>query len=627
MSLFSRRQRNAPSTITAAARPIAPNDEKAIAAVALTMKQWQQQAWSFYSSMAEIHYPASYKGNALSRFRLHISEVPADRPNAEPVEVDAGDRSNLYRAAEDILAALEGPYGGHAELLRLYGINMAIAADCWLVGVDGVNEVEWEVLSISELRANNSGSWERFPVGGSEPSPGWKPTSVSRLWRKHPQYSGYADGPMQSLLADCERLAVLNRSMTNRIMSKLAQAGYVFIPQTMTISGAPEAPDGSGTLGTDPMVVALLAQAERSVVDGTGSFIPSVIRGPSNDGEAIRFINMDRAIDRVEMELRAELRDNIAKGNDLPPEVQQGMGSGSHWATWAVSDSSYQDHIVPDARDFVSALTSVYLRPLLRDWNAANGRRFSEADIRRLYVDGDGSAVVSRPNRSEDARQLHDRLAISDASLRRDSGADDSDIPDDDEYVRQLGRKVNNPFLATYGLEVHDAIDWDKVAKVPNGPGSPGVGSTPEARRPVDNGTPGRSERDANRGKKMAVDEPMLWAAIAEGHLSSAMKKAGAQVRARCEPHPEVMAEMKRLPNESLPFAVLDHMDEVGITEAWVVTLVRSALAPLPPALCELGIDSAAASVYADRLASQAVRKIPRSPLAIASDVIAAPPI
>lgn len=596
MSLFTRRK-GSPTSVTAAARPIPPSDHEAVRAVSSALRPWQTLAWKHYNDLAEIHYPAAYKGNALSRFRLHIAKRPADLPAADPIEVTS-DADDLDRAAQDILSALGGDLGGPEEILRLYGINMTIAADAWLVGEDRAGETNWEMLSISEMRANGEGNYQRFPMGGTTPmeDAAWKPNYVHRMWRPHPQFTQLADGAMQSLSADCERLLVLNRSLTARILSKLAQAGYFFVPSGMTITGAPEAPTGNGPSITDPLMVKLLGDAERSVLDGRGSFIPTGIRGPAAEGEAIRFISMDRTIDRVEMELRAELRSNIAGGMDLPREVQEGMAGGNHWSTWAVSDSSYKDHIVPDASAFVKAITKHYLWPLLRDWNEAAGSRFTEADIRRRCIDGDGSAVVSRPNGSEDARQLSDRIVISDEALRRRSGVGEEEAPSEEQFVRQLGRQIKNPYLATLGLAIHDKIDWEAVAKVPAGEGAPGAGGTPPSRRPTDNGTPGAGPKGST-----ASADPAVWAAVASGHLAAAAKVVGAKVRARCEPHPDVFAEVKRIPNERVLASI--ELTAIELPEGDVTQWCYAALRPLEVALLDLGADTALAEAYAWRIA------------------------
>jgi hypothetical protein len=575
MSIFNRK-RDQPSSVTAAARPIPPSDKKAVAWISGALRPWQFHAWNFYDALAEIHYPASYIGYALSRFRYHIAEIPADNLGADPVEVPAKDRSKLYRAAEEILAAFDGDLGDVNELARLYGVNKTIAADCWLTGVDRANQpTNWEILSIRELRAQGDGKFLRYPQAGTNPMPEgmFDPRYANRLWTKHPAATELADCAMQSLSGDCERLTVLNRSLTTRILSKLAQAGYVFIPSSMSISGAPTAPTGDGQLAKDPMMQSLMRQAEQSVLDGTGQFVPTGIRGPATEGKEIRFINMDRAIDRVEMELRSELRNNIANGMNLPREAQQGLGDATHWTTWAIGDSTVE-HVTPEAIDFVRSTSRVYLWPLLRDWNAAHGNRFTEGDIRRIVIDADAAAIVSRPNGAEDARQLADRLAISPDALRARSGAQPEEAPTDEQYLRMLGVKNNNPYLATMGLAIHGDVDWDMVAKVGSAEGAPGVGGTPPSRRPVDNGTPGEGDK-----VKASVD-PALWAAFASGHLAAARKTVGAKVRARCEPHPEAFAAVKPLANEQV-LSGLDDWEAVGLTDEIVTGFFTAAFAPL----------------------------------------------
>ena len=39
-----------------------------------------------------------------------------------------------------------------------------------------------------------------------------------------------------------------------------------------------------------------------------------------------------------------------------------------------------------------------------------------------------------------------------------------------DEYVRWVGVKVNDPYLATYGMDEADDIDWSKVGTKKAGP-------------------------------------------------------------------------------------------------------------------------------------------------------------
>ena len=242
------------------------------------------------------------------------------------------------------------------------------------------------------------------------------------------------------------------------------------------------------------------SRAKRSRSSGDASATPALIRGDAALGEAIKFITMDRTIDRVELELRSEQRAEIAKGMFLPPEVIEGMGSANHWSSWSVSDSAFV-HLLPYAQGFADLLTVTVLWPLLRDAIRFNNWDYTELDVRRHKIIPDGSDVISRPNEAEDGRQLHDRMVISDKALRDRSGVGEGDEPTEDEYVRQIGRRINNPYLATYGMKVHEEIDWEEMAAVAAGPGKPGVGSIDEAHRPADSsdpaGAPGEGDTKA----------------------------------------------------------------------------------------------------------------------------------
>ena len=590
----------APNALVASAMKVDPNDTVQTNRLTNLVRPWQREAMDFFDLMAEIHYPACYFGNGLSRFRLFIGERPDGNPTGDPSERTGNDRSDLYRAAEDILLSIRGPLGGLPELQRLYGLNVMVPAECYLTGVDrreGRETVtDWELLSIQEVRkrdgatGTDQGSWARYFDGGLGPDPDWKPTSVERFWKKHPFRTFHADGPLQSLNGDCKRLLVLNQSLTTRMLSKLAQAGYLYITTAMTLTGAAEAPTGDGQVVKDEFAVKLFAGLEKGILDGTGKFAPDVIRGPS--GEEPKFITIDRTIDRVEMELRAEMRRNISAGLNLPTEAEQGLSQGTHWNTWAISDDTVKNHMEPEVIDFCNGLTETMLWPLLRSWNAANGARYSEADIQRLGVCEDPSGVARRPNMVEDVRQAHAAVAVSDAALRRASNIPEDDQPSEEEFVRQMGVQIKNPYLATIGMKIHDEIDWAAVAKVPSGEGAPGAGGTPPSRRPAD---PSKPEPKPAKNPKQASDASVL-AAAASGHLAAAQKVVGAKVRALCEPRPELKAKVKGVANEKV-LATVD-WDDLDLAPRDVEAMYATALQDLHRDLCALGVNPALSHLF-----------------------------
>lgn len=600
-------KRPKPTALVASAMTVPVDDVTMTNRLTQLVRPWQREAMDFFDLMAEIHYPACYFGNGLSRFRLYIGERPVDNPTGEPTEMFGNKRSDLYRAAEDILLSIRGPLGGLAELQRLYGINVTVPAECYLTGTDrtedGQTVTDWELLSIQELRKKDGSTgnsvetgWARFFDGGMAPDPEWKPTHVERFWKKHPFRTWHADSPLQSLNGDCKRLLVLNQSMTTRMLSKLAQAGYLYITTAMTIAGQVEAPTGDGAVVQDPFAQKLFAGLERGIMDGTGKFAPDVIRGPS--GEKPEFINIDRTIDRVEMELRAEMRANISAGLNLPTEADQGMSQGTHWNTWAISDDTVKNHMEPEAIDFCNGLTETVLWPQLKSWNVANGSKYSMADIMRIGICEDPSGVARRPNMIEDVRQAHSQIAVSDAALRRASNIEEADKPDEIEFVRQMGVQIKNPYLATFEMDVAERIDWEQVAATPAGEGAPGAGGVPPSRRPAD---PSKPDPKPAKNPKQAAEDALVFAAAASGHLAAAQKVVGAKVRARCEPIPAVFAKVKQVPNEKV-LATVD-WDDVNLPGAEVERMFVSALGGMTSALMDLGYGSVESEDFTGRVA------------------------
>lgn len=587
MSPFRRQRAN--TTITASAMAVRPSDTATIKRINGALRPWQTQAIFHYRSMGTIHYPANYYANGLSRFRLYIGERPEDNPTGGHAEIFGADRSDLYRKAEDILLALYGDLGGHPEILRNYGINRMTTGESWLAGQDRGGGPNWELLSMIELRAMGEGQFQRFYDGGT-PDPDYRPTTAFRLWNSDPFASLCADSPMFSLANDCQRLLILEQSMTARMCSALAQAGYLYITDGMTMPGALEAPTGDGQTVIDPFALKLFGGMEKSILEGNGKFAPDIVRGPT--GQKPEFITVDRVIDRVEMELRTEMRDSIARGLDLPAEAQQGLGGATHWSAWQISDETIGYHMTPAVTDFGNSLNRVYLWPLLQDWVDKTGRDFNLADIQRLSIMGDSSNVATRPNSSEDARQVRDRLAISDSALRRSAGIDDSDAPTDEEYARQMGVRANNPMLAMWGLPIYDLIPWDDINQATVGQGAPGAGGTPTSRRPADPSKPepvipdvpsspgGPAQKPGAANEQAAV----VFAAAAHGHLAAARKTVGAKVRALAMADPEAAAAVKNQPNEKV-LASLDDWEALGLNDEKVRGLYVESLAPLTEAL------------------------------------------
>lgn len=611
MAMFNRTSRHDASALVASAMSVNPGDENRIRKIAAAYQEWQAGGWTFYDRLAEVHYPANYTSSALARFTYLAGVRSADSPLAPPSVPDVKDRTDLDRVAQDILWALEGPQGDINALAGLYSINDDISGEGYLTGVDHGSGrsayTDWEYLSILELRAGAEGGWTRSGIGFADeaaPEPGNYDAYVKRMWAAHPARTFVADSPLQALAEDCRRLIALNDSMTSRILNRMAQSGILFIPSGLSVVGANDAPEGSTDPVKSPFWLKFLDTIEAAILkrNTAAGAIPIILQGNEKDGAAIRHIVMDRTIDRVEMELRAELRQNIAMGQNLPSESQTGLGNSTHFQLWGITDDAYQGHLLPKAQRWANNLSREYLWPGLRAYRKEAGKEndpaYSEAEIRRRVVIADGANVVTKPNVAEDRRQLHDRLVISDDALRASTGATDEDAPDDDEYVRQLGRRINNPYLAVWGLKVADKIDWEQVANTPNGQGAPGTGSIPPTRRPADSADP-----PGKRSAKASDATINMLTMAASGHLLAATKAVGARLRALAQAVPEQAAEIRNVANEAV-LAALD-LDEIDLSTQGVIDLYVEALAPLAADLAN-EIEPASASAFVQAVAGLA---------------------
>lgn len=468
----------------------------------MARREWQSQVWPIYRVLPEIRYPANYTGNALSRFTMRPGWRDPESPTADPTIPERNNRPAIIGAAEDILAMLEGPNGGPSEIQRRFGITQSVSGDGWLVGVDRAGESEWAFLSNNEVQFAEWGMGDQRRERAFRNATGdedWKREEnllpddayLHRFWTAHPEFSEQADSPLEALRADAQRLIDLNDAISARIISRLATAGILFLPNSLTMPIMPDMGDDKRA-EMDPIMASIFTLMTTAIQErGTAaSVIPILLRGPDELGDKIRHITLDDVISDTEMRLREELRSNITHGQDLPVEVQTEMGGSNHWNTWQITDSTLANHLQPKADGYADSLTRVYLRPMLRSLEM-----FDESEIRNVVVIADGSNVATRPNGAEDTRQLHDRITISDRTLRNAAGAEDADAPDEGEYVRILGRQVHDPYLATFEMAVADRIDWDKVG-TGKGDGAPGVGGTPPSRRPADSNDPAGAPGD-----------------------------------------------------------------------------------------------------------------------------------
>lgn len=426
------------NSIVAAAERIDPRDRRRLEQISRRRAAWQETAWGYYDTLGEIHFAHMWIQNMCSRVRLY----PAWRPDSftDPIPLDPDDATQralglaqLAREARVELDRLGGPDANHGPLIGTIAANIALVGEAWLVGEpapDLPSGERWDAYSSRELRVIE-GAFQVFDDdGSSEGRPLPADAFIMRIWRRHPKYRMLPDAPMRSLLDDCEELLLLKRMVRASSQSRL-NAGILFVDESLTMPGrvGEQADQGED----DPFLQDLMTAMMTPITDpdSAAALVPLIVKGRRDRelGPLLEHIRLERPITEIEMRQRAELREALAVGLDLPREILLGLSQANHWSAWMIDEQSFKAHLEPLVLVVTGALSAWFLAPAL----TAKG-----FDPSGVTVQHDPSDLIGDADEFDRARQMHDRLVVSDSYLRRKGGASDEDAPDPDELARRL---------------------------------------------------------------------------------------------------------------------------------------------------------------------------------------------
>lgn len=404
--------------------------------------------WEYYKKIPDVRYIANLSGRLLS---LSEPQLETYTETGEWVVVD-----DIFATAA--LDSLYESTGGLEDICRRFGQNYVVDGQCFFVGYNNKMGVNIEVLSTRELSSEGQ-KYQRRAAIGFTPTYLPRGTKVSRVWRRHPEYSDLAETPLEALIDDMDTLIFLNQALRARVRSRLASSGVVFLPNSLVSVSDAQRPDGSD-LPVDQVTRDLLEAMANAVdnPDSPDAAMPIVLRGPDEAGERIKHIVFDRTIDETEMSLRRELRKNILIAMDAPQEIADGIGSASSFNASSIQMQMWEHTVAPIGDVMWEALTRMMLRPWLEK-NGVEGRY-------RWRVNRD--SVQIRNNEDEKTRSALDRGLISDAVARRKLGFSESDAPTTEEFVRWFGVQSRLPELAFYDLDVDPAVYGGLVSPYSN---------------------------------------------------------------------------------------------------------------------------------------------------------------
>lgn len=387
-------------------------------------RAWQADTWRLYDCVGELHDAADWIGSACSRVRIYVAEV--DELGRVQGEVD--DDPEIQALADNLFG---GP-AAKAEILRVMGISLTVAGECYLLGrsarPNGGRD-RWAVAS--PLEVNSQGTKLYLQQSGSDPVAYTRGRDVvTRIWTPHPSNMWRADAPARSALHVLTQLEKLTRFTDSQLDSRIANGMVWIIPSGL------EFPTEEGQTVSEAIMDLILEAMEASLTgNGQASGIaPIIIEVPQDLPAPIaELLRNPVSFASILSEQAAQLRDEAIRrlsiSMNIPPEVLLGMGqTANHFNIWHVEESAVKVHIEPIMNRICDALTTSWLTPALK----ALGK-----DPARYTYWFDTASLTVRPNRLSDSLTLYDKKIISAEAVRRYGDYKEVDAPSEEEISRR----------------------------------------------------------------------------------------------------------------------------------------------------------------------------------------------
>ncbi len=439
MPLLRRRPRSEqqapPRAIAAAAMPMSgPGVLRASRARRQTSNSdWQREGWYYFDVIGELRGPLVWIANAVSQADVHATEL--DPETGKPT----GPSDNPV--AKAVAAQVLGGPARRGGLLRVLSLCWQVPGEAWVIVKPTPRKRgqpqpdEWIVLPPSKVKAKGSGAdarWEYTdPMTGVDMA--LEPAArLFRVWCPHPADYIQADSAVRPALPICREVEKASQNIAGRLDSRLATAGLLALADELDF------PKGEHETTAMAFMDELLAAAETGIGQpGTAAaVVPLVFNAPAEtiaSGGAAAFIDTATEFVSSVVELRNDALARLAATLDMPRDVAAGtQGESNHWSAWQVEESTYKIFIEPLLKEIGDAITEQWFRPALvaagMDTDAAEG----------YEVGWDTTAIVARPDDTENLRDLHDRLLISDEYMLAENGVPEDARPDPEEYTKRL---------------------------------------------------------------------------------------------------------------------------------------------------------------------------------------------
>jgi hypothetical protein len=428
----------APTSLVASAARIRGGYHLGSSARNTTADAWHSEMWTHYRNIGEFRYACDWIGGMLSKAVIYGTVETVD--GIERVE---GGNVREY------LMRLFGNADGRAEMFRLIGIHLSVTGECNIVAYPdtdpfGDGEDKWEIAASTKVtKPATEGPDGVWTVNGVQLNVPGDQVMCIRLWRQDPEEPQLSFSPGRAVIRTLRELHRLGEYVSAQIDSRLAGAGLLLMPDSMTLPPAPtedgEEPRLKSANNAEELMTILMEAMMASLDnrDHASAKVPIVITASAEAIAAVKHMTFWSELDEHAIELRKEAIGRLALGMDVPPEVLQGSSDSNHWSAWQADESAIKAHAEPLLKIITTALGTHYLRPLLKDDPEFAGQRLGA-----YSVAADTSEMRLRPNRSKEALELYNLGELSGEALRRETGFDERDKMSDEELATWLTRKV-----------------------------------------------------------------------------------------------------------------------------------------------------------------------------------------
>lgn len=494
-----------PNALLASAQILRPHRQ-----LVLYKDAWQDEVWKFYDTLGEFTYALDWLSAAMSRVRLRAARmVPG---SDEPEIIEDG-------PVAEAVQRLAGGVGGQSAMLQAFTVQLQGPGDSFLVGQQENGKETWGVYSKDVIRPKGNqfelevakGAWKLLP----------DESLVVRVWTPDKRYHYLPTSPAKSALGTMREIELYNRHIISTLVSRLAFNGVWLIPQEVTFPVKEEFADAA-----DPFIAELIDIAGKSIENpgNASAAIPLPLKVPAEYIEKFVHLRFADSIGKEIGENREKALIRLSRMLNVPQEVLEGMGNVNHWSAWQLEDSAIKIHISPIAEIICHGLTTGYLRPTLAaagstDLLEAAERAQEQENAEEFLVWYDTSELSAKPDLGEKAVQLHDRIVISDAALRRAANFDETDAPNVEEVRQQIVKR-----LAYNGQAATNA--WEILTGTP-APPSPTEGSTaPES----EDGTDDENLPSSEGGAGPSIPETRTEVPSGDASLITEVNGAGATI-------------------------------------------------------------------------------------------------